>query len=532
MENLSTKNSKFNIENIAIAIFIIGCLVRILFIGQIPTGLNQDEASNAYEAFAILNYGIDRNGIKNPIHLIAWGSGQNIAYTWLCMPFIKLFGLNTITTRIPMAIIGCISIYVFYIFLKELFNKKYALIGTIYFSLFPWHIMKSRWGLDCNIFPDLILWGTTLVLLFIKRQEKKYLYLSILTFAFSFYSYGTSYMFIPLFLGGVWIYMFVNKKITIKDFILSTILFLILIIPILVFIIINLFDLPQMQFLGFTIPRMVENRFFVIMNSDGQPNLLANCFNNLISVFQTIIFQGDGLPWNGMDWLGICYTLFVPFFLIGPFISIKNKTENEFLINWWFICSIILAASILSNVNRINIIFIPVAYYIVRGIMFFINNRPQSSFVIFPALALCFIIFVGNYFTYHNQILGYYFDDGYGQALKVATQDVNSEKIYALPTSETHQLYMLTLFFEEISPKTYLETREIVDTNSNFQAVTKFDKYYFSFPEKINPTENASYIALIGNEHLFNKNEFEIKTFENYFVAYPKNLFNDNYTMW
>lgn len=66
---------------IVAAIMLVGILVRLLFVGRYPAGLNQDEASAGYDAFAVLNYGIDRNGIHNPMHLIAWGSGQNMAYS-------------------------------------------------------------------------------------------------------------------------------------------------------------------------------------------------------------------------------------------------------------------------------------------------------------------------------------------------------------------------------------------------------------------------------------------------------------------
>ena len=44
-------------------ILIIGILVRIIGISHMPNALNCDEASDGYEAFSILNYGIDRMGI-------------------------------------------------------------------------------------------------------------------------------------------------------------------------------------------------------------------------------------------------------------------------------------------------------------------------------------------------------------------------------------------------------------------------------------------------------------------------------------
>lgn len=40
---------------------LIGFFVRIVRISDIPNALNNDEASAGYEAYSILNYGIDRN---------------------------------------------------------------------------------------------------------------------------------------------------------------------------------------------------------------------------------------------------------------------------------------------------------------------------------------------------------------------------------------------------------------------------------------------------------------------------------------
>ena len=68
---------------IVCAIIIVGVIVRCACINLYPNALNTDEASAAYEAFSIGNYGIDRNGNSLPVFLIAWGSGQNALYSYL-----------------------------------------------------------------------------------------------------------------------------------------------------------------------------------------------------------------------------------------------------------------------------------------------------------------------------------------------------------------------------------------------------------------------------------------------------------------
>lgn len=102
---------------------VIGFIIRLIHLEKIPNGLIPDEASAGYEAFSILNYGMDRLGKSMPVFLISWGSGQNALYTYLLIPFIKLLGLTKFAIRLPMALISCISIITIYFLLKNIFNK-------------------------------------------------------------------------------------------------------------------------------------------------------------------------------------------------------------------------------------------------------------------------------------------------------------------------------------------------------------------------------------------------------------------------
>lgn len=84
-------------------------------------GLNQDEASIGYDAWALLHYGIDRNGVSMPVHLIAWGSGQNAMYAYLSMPFIAIFGLTALSVRAVNLIAGIGTVASVYFICKDLF---------------------------------------------------------------------------------------------------------------------------------------------------------------------------------------------------------------------------------------------------------------------------------------------------------------------------------------------------------------------------------------------------------------------------
>ncbi|MBW2995367.1 glycosyltransferase family 39 protein, partial [Candidatus Woesearchaeota archaeon] len=163
---------KFLKENkFLILILLIGIIVRVYSFGSVPPGLNQDEASIGYEAWSILHYGIDRNGIHLPVHLISWGGGQNTLYAYFSMPFILLFGLNVITTRIINLLFGIIALFVFYLLVKEISSKRLALLSAFLLAINPWHIMMSRWGLESNLAPSIFLLGVFFLIHSFKKPK-------------------------------------------------------------------------------------------------------------------------------------------------------------------------------------------------------------------------------------------------------------------------------------------------------------------------------------------------------------------------
>ena len=102
-------------ERIAAALLLLlGAALRLAALGALPFGLNQDEASAGYEAFALLRAGIDRCGKSWPVLFVSWGSGQNVLMSYLAMPLIAAFGLNELTLRLPNAISGVLTLFVFW----------------------------------------------------------------------------------------------------------------------------------------------------------------------------------------------------------------------------------------------------------------------------------------------------------------------------------------------------------------------------------------------------------------------------------
>ena len=508
-----------------LAILLLGILVRVVGIGEAPRGFNQDEASAGYDAFAILKYGIDRNGMHNPVHLIAWGSGQNAAYSWLCMPFIALLGLSVWSVRLPMALVGCVSLVIFYFLLKNIHreNKAFVLLGTFLFAIFPWHIMKSRWGLESNLFPDLVLWGTFLLSQYLRKGKSGYLYTSMFLFGFSAFSYGSAYCFLPFFVLPVGICLLLRKRVTWKQALVCVLVLGVTVLPILLFVFINTFDYPQIE-LGFlTIPRLYVNRH-TEMASVFSGNFLESSLKNFRDALKILVTQEDGLPWNAMPPFGLTYRVTLPLTLWGLVLCLKNIRKRnaqgpEFLMDLWFAASVVLMFVVKPNINRINIIMIPWMYYTIAGTVDLagrIPHGPKAAAVLFSA---AFLLFAKTYFTDYQSMMEHKFSYGLGDAITQAAQ-AESDRVYV--TDKTDMPYIYTLFYTQTDPNVYRSTVRYRTSHVDFEEIASFDRYVFGLPETIDPEENAVYVLYQPELGKFPEDEFEMTEWGDFALAVPR----------
>lgn len=488
----------------------VGIIVRVACISMYPNALNVDEASSGYDAYSILNYGIDRNGNFFPVYLEAWGSGQSVAYAILSIPFIKIFGLNTFSIRIPMAIIGCISLIIMYKIVKRINNKTQLAIVVILFAISPWHIMKSRWGMDCNIFPDVILYAVYFFIKFLDTKQYKYIYIASVILALSSYTYATSFFFLPIFVSVIFIYLLIKKQITIKSLIISVIIMFIIALPMLLYVIINTFKLSTLNFI-ITIPRLPENRYEELSSIFNGKSSRKNFMDSLI----ILIKQEDSFKWNTFPIYGIDYVISLPFIFLGMIICIKKKNQINWIFNIWFIASTLLLFVIEPNINRINIIMIPIIYYTAIGISE-IFEHIQLSKIFIPIIYIgLFISFEISYFiTDWNQY--YTFNNKVENVIKYAKE---KEKVYFEYSFKEPYIYVC--FYNKVDPNIFYNTVKYKNNIKGFDTVESFDKYYFYIPEK--KENNATYIIRVENEKNYDfKNEEWKKEYIDNFVVIHK----------
>lgn len=168
----------------------VGLCLRVWRFGDIPPGLNQDEASMAYDAYCLGHFGIDRHGYRFPVMLVSWGSGMYALAAYVALPFIWLFGLSVRSARLPFLLAGLAALPLFYLLLLHTTDRRTARIGVALLAISPWHVMVSRWALDSNMFPFVFLLAT--VLLVRSTTCPRYLIAAAFLYALALYAYGTA----------------------------------------------------------------------------------------------------------------------------------------------------------------------------------------------------------------------------------------------------------------------------------------------------------------------------------------------------
>lgn len=499
-------------------ILIVGIFVRVYEFGKVPAGFNQDGAMAVVDGIALAKYGTDRYGMFMPVHLTAWGYGQmSSMLSYMIAFFINIFGVSTIVVRLPILIVSIISSICFYLFIKDVFGKDMSLIAAFFIAINPWHIMQSRWILDCNLFPHFFIIG--LYLLNKGLNKKIYLNVSMIFFGLSMYCYGISIYTVPVFLLAACIYLIKVKQITFKESFLAFLIYMLISWPFILTMIINFLKINSINTPFFTIP-FFENS---VRSSDilfFSENILSQFVINLAYLIRVIFFQIKDLPWNDIEGFGTMYKFSIPFIILGFSFLLKKhrKSSGAILVFIFLLIGIWCGISTnYVNVNRINIIFYPLIILLSIGVYGVIKCFKKLKWVIFLTYICVFFVFFFTYFTTYKKSISDCFFKDLGDAL-ISIKNSDAEKIYITAdvqyegSSDVSEI--LTLFYHQIDSKYY--QGKVLINKKTFK-----DKYVFSSIKYLNikPLEDAVYVIRDKDLKYFDEKKFNFKKYGNYYVV-------------
>lgn len=503
-------------------------VIRSIGFGSIPGGFNQDGAMAAVDALALANYGTDRFGNWLPAHFQAWGYGQmSVLLSYMMVPFIKLWGLNSVTARLPMLLVSIAGAMALHSLVKDIFGSRAGLLALLCVAMSPWHFMQSRWVLDCNMFPHMFILG----LFFLNRglRKARYLYVSMIFFALCMYAYGVSFYMVPLFLLVSCILLLLYRKISWKQVLLSMLVYFGISWPIYGTMLINFMGWETVCLPFTTMGYFPDSmRSSDILFFSERP--LEQLWLNAQTLWRQVFLQKPDLLWNAMEDFGTMYKCSLPLVLAGAGITVYHAVKGEkgkriscmLLLVYWGTAVMTGLFINYVNVNRINIIFYCHLAFAGIGVYTVIKEWRRLAAGLAAVYGLLLILFLNQYFTDWAEEMEPRFFADFIEAVEYAG-DLEADYYYITPDSQSDGSWwvsqILTMYAVKMDAK-YFQG----ETNAFRGAEISYgDRYHFSNASGELIQDNANIVYVVRADRIgdYDPGRFMRKQFGDYYVAVP-----------
>lgn len=477
-------------------------ITRLYRVGDIPVSVYWDEASIGYNAYSISQTGLDEWGKFLPIHFRAFGEFKLPVYIYSTVPFVKLFGLNEITVRLPTVLFSLGVLLLTFILARRLSgDEKVALLCAFFLIISPWFFIFSRTGYEATAGLMFYLLG---IYLFLNKKSSWYIFFSVLSFILSAYSYNSFRIIIPITLPTL---IFVGldnfKKIKVLPLILSVIIVILSLIPVF-----RLYKYDSGT-LRFQAVGAAPTTFFKNYLSHFDPNFL------FISGDQNLRSQQAGF--------GQLYSIDLFLLPLGLLYIISRKSKLAYLVVFITLISPIPASITKESPHALRTISIlpfisMISAYGVAGIKKYFNKSFLEIIVV-----LVSAVFFINYFINFNKVypIQSSADWQYGYK-KIYTDFADQFPKYdqILISDEYAQPYIFTLFYLKYDSNKFRQT--VVRNNISdwgFSTVSSFDKFKFGKIKNLvdKKTKNS---LIFSSEKIPDANSIDTVTFLNGEIAF------------
>ncbi len=512
-------------------VVVIASFLRLFQLGNVPISPDWDEVALGYNAYSIMATGKDEYGKYIPIVLRSFDDYKPALYTYLIMPFIKMFGLTTFAVRLPSAIFGIITVISVYFLVSELFKKSsIALLTSFLLAISPWHIQFSRIAFESNVGLAL----NVLVALFFLKGLKNpfYLLLSAFLAGANLYVYQSEKVFTPLLITAL-IFIFKKEILLLpkKYIIFSVLIGLVVISPMAKYMIttkealtraqgVSIFS-NEAEFLKNNVQRVLEdtkNHDFIGLALDNRRLFYFKSFaEGYLSHFNLnwLFISGD-LGRHHAPGMGLLYLWELPFFLIGIYALIFGNFSKKIklLLFCWFAIAPI-PASITSGVPHAvrTLNFLPTfQIFIAVGLLTFFNSV-VSRRMRYLALIVFVLFFIFNFSYYLDQyfVQQNYFNSrewqyGYKDVVyKIKEIQGKYKKIIVSNQPFMDQSYMFFLFYLKYSPIEYQSESQFA--SGGFKENHRFGKFEFRPIDWNTDSKTKSNTLFVGREDDFPQND-------------------------
>ena len=266
-----------------------------------------------------------------------------------------------------------------------------------------------------------------------------------------------------------------------------------------------------------TIPRLDVNRY-TKLTSIFSGEFFATSIKNFVDSVGILITQYDYLHWNSLEFYGTIYLFSTIFTIIGIVNSFKKnkflEVKYHYIFNIWFIVSVILTFICEPNINRLNIIMIPIVYYTIIGICIVVKNRKKLGIAIAILYVVSFSLFMVKYLNENCDEYGTF--EGKLEEVIDYVDKIEDKKIHV--TDKIQSNYIHILFYTEFNTKEFVETVDYEDPTVEFKKVNSFGKYYIDDIKQLDVENGNVYVIKKEDKDNFDLSKYKVTEFEKYLV--------------
>lgn len=321
----------------------LACIVRVYRISDCPVGLWVDEASNGYNAYSIWETRKDEHGVAWPLYFRAFNEFKNPVFIYALSPITGMFGMSTLTVRLPTVLFGIATILASFIAVEALLGFTPGMLTAFVLAVSPWHIILSRIGYEAVTMPLFMCLG----LFFLWHKRTCHSVASGIFFGITIYCYAASKIMVPCLLGLD--LLLCSNQSERSGFIQRLIVITTCLVVALPGIWFSYHDhgMDRFEYISVFNPKN-QSIFRQTLPMDSMFNRVAeypvvfgalwtiqNSFKNLSPGY--LFFHGGPSPHHLPDGFGLEHRLHIPAFLVGLWVLWWQCKMGRFIVIWFLI---------------------------------------------------------------------------------------------------------------------------------------------------------------------------------------------------
>lgn len=374
------------------------CLYKIT---DIPYGYNIDEAGTAVDAYFLANFGVDRYNTSWPVYFMNYGGGQNALNQYLCAIAVRLFGFNMLQIKIPGVVVNIIGLIYLIKLFQKIFNKKYGLITGLIYQISPYGIMRSRTVLESNLALPIMIIAIYYTYKAVEEWQTgtvKYWVISGILYGLVCYAYIYELPIIGIYLILQLIYCIKHKKISIKQAIQFSIQMIVVLVPLIIFNLVNIFGTETLQLFRISFVKLAKYRSDDAIHGDILQKLL---------IIIKVMFYGDNLQYNTSRF-GIFYITSIIIILYSTMVNYKKPDFSKYTFKMFLvfllISNIVMNILNVTNCNKFSTGYISILMILILGIISYKKLQKQKiiQIIVTAQYIIQFIAFGVWYYTQDN----------------------------------------------------------------------------------------------------------------------------------